>query len=498
MELTTENILMIGSAMLIFSIIIVKAGFRFGIPSLLVFLAAGMFMGVDGLGISFSNYSTAQFIGIMSLSIILFSGGVDTNFSDIKPVLLPGVALATFGVMLTAAFTGVFIWIVASWFGLSFTLPQSLLLASVMSSTDSASVFALLRSKGLALKENLRPLLELESGSNDPMAFLLAMAAIAYINAGEFSYEGIANFGIQIAVGVLTGVAAAKIIVWVVNHINLSNQSLYSVFIFACVLFVYSVTDALRGNGYLAVYLAGLAVGNSRMIHKRNITRFFEDFTWLWQIVMFLTLGLLVNPKELLPVAGMGLAVGAFMIVFGRPLSVMLCLAPFRRFSRNAVNYVSWVGLRGAVPIVFATYLLTYEVEQAQTMFNIVFFITILSLVVQGMTVPAMARILGVDDKTPQDATAFGVELPEEIKSAMAEIEVTPEILAGGDTLSNFKLPEHTLVMMVRRGTSFFIPKGGTKLAAGDKLLVISDKDEDLKSAFEKMGVSRYTWDRRA
>ena len=186
------------------------------------------------------------------------------------------------------------------------------------------------------------------------------------------------------------------------------------------------------------------------------------------------------------------------MIVFGRPLSVMLCLAPFRRFSRNAVNYVSWVGLRGAVPIVFATYLLTYEVEQAQTMFNIVFFITILSLVVQGMTVPAMARILGVDDKTPQDATAFGVELPEEIKSAMAEIEVTPEILAGGDTLSNFKLPEHTLVMMVRRGTSFFIPKGGTKLAAGDKLLVISDKDEDLKSAFEKMGVSRYTWDRRA
>ena len=197
MELTTENILMIGSAMLIFSIMIVKAGFRFGIPSLLVFLAAGMFMGVDGLGISFSNYSTAQFIGIMSLSIILFSGGVDTSFSDIKPVLLPGVVLATFGVMLTAAFTGVFIWIVASWFGLSFTLPQSLLLASVMSSTDSASVFALLRSKGLALKENLRPLLELESGSNDPMAFLLAMATIAYINVGELSYEGIANFGIN-------------------------------------------------------------------------------------------------------------------------------------------------------------------------------------------------------------------------------------------------------------------------------------------------------------
>ena len=430
-ELTTENILLIGSVMLIFSIMIVKAGFRFGVPSLLVFLAAGMFMGVDGLGISFQNYSTAQFIGIMSLSIILFSGGVDTKFSDIRPVLFPGVVLATFGVVFTAFFTGAFIWAVASFFDLSFTFPQSLLLASVMSSTDSASVFALLRSKGLALKENLRPLLELESGSNDPMAFLLAMATISYINAGEFSYSG-------------------------------------------------------------------LAVGNSRMIHRRSITRFFDDFSWLWQIVMFLTLGLLVNPSELLPVAGMGLAVGAFMILFGRPMSVVLCLAPFRKFSRSAVNYVSWVGLRGAVPIVFATYLLTYEVSQAHTMFNIVFFITILSLVVQGMTVTTMARLLGVDDKTPEDATAFGVELPEEIKSAMVEIEVTPEILAGGDTLASFKLPEHTLVMMVRRGTSFFIPKGGTKLAAGDKLLVISDKDEDLKSSLEKMGITQYMWDRRS
>lgn len=497
-ELTTENILLIGSVMLIFSIMIVKAGFRFGVPSLLVFLAAGMFMGVDGLGISFQNYSTAQFIGIMSLSIILFSGGVDTKFSDIRPVLFTGVVLATFGVVFTAFFTGAFIWAVASFFGLSFTFPQSLLLASVMSSTDSASVFALLRSKGLALKENLRPLLELESGSNDPMAFLLAMATISYINAGEFSYSGLADFGIQIVVGATVGVLAAKIIVWVVNNINLSNQSLYSVFMFACVLFVYSITDALMGNGYLAVYLSGLVVGNSRMIHRRSITRFFDDFSWLWQIVMFLTLGLLVNPRELLPVAGMGLAVGAFMILFGRPMSVVLCLAPFRKFSRSAVNYVSWVGLRGAVPIVFATYLLTYEVSQAHTMFNIVFFITILSLVVQGMTVTTMARLLGVDDKTPEDATAFGVELPEEIKSAMVEIEVTPEILAGGDTLASFKLPEHTLVMMVRRGTSFFIPKGGTKLAAGDKLLVISDKDEDLKSSLEKMGITQYMWDRRS
>lgn len=497
MELTTENILMIGSLMLIFSIMIVKAGYRFGVPSLLIFLAAGMFMGIDGLGISFSDYSNAQFIGIMSLSIILFSGGVDTSFPDIKPVIFPGIVLATVGVLLTAFFTGGFIWATASLFGINFSFAQSLLLASVMSSTDSASVFALLRSKGLALKQNLRPLLELESGSNDPMAFLLAMGTIAYMQADEFSTEVLTNFGIQIAVGILVGFLSAKIIVWVVNHINLSNQSLYSVFIFACVLFVYSVTDALRGNGYLAVYLAGLFVGNSKMIHRRNITRFFDDFTWLWQIVMFLTLGLLVNPNELLPVAGMGLAIGVFMIVLGRPLSVVICLAPFRKFTRDAVKYVSWVGLRGAVPIVFATYLLTYEVPEARTMFNIVFFITILSLVVQGMTVTSMARWLGVDDKTPADATSFGVELPEEIKSAMAEIEVTPDILAGGDTLASFKLPEHTLVMMVRRGASFFIPKGGTKLLAGDKLLVISDKDEDLKSAFSKMGITQFTWDKR-
>ncbi len=493
----TQNVLFIGSLILIISILIGKAGYKYGLPSLLLFLGVGMFIGVDGIGLPFENHANAQFIGTMALSIILFSGGMDTKISDIRPVAKQGILLATLGVLLTAIFTGLFIWGVARIFHSSLTFAESMLLAAVMSSTDSASVFSLLRSKGLALKENLRPLLELESGSNDPMAFMIATALIGYINEGSgISVETFIDFFIQIGVGVVFGIAFARIIIWSVNRINLDNQSLYSVFLVAWTFFLFSATDYLGGNGYLAVYLAGLIVGNSRMIHRKNIARFFDDFAWLWQIVMFLMLGMLVTPSELLPIAAMGISVGLFMILLGRPLSVIICLAPFKKFSRSAIKYTSWVGLRGAVPIIFATYLLTENIPHSRDMFNIVFFITILSLIVQGMTVISSARFFGVEDDTPPDATYFGVELPDEIKSAMAEIEVNADILSNGDTLSQFNLPPNTLVMMVRRGTSFFIPRGDTKLQESDKLLVISDKDEDLKTTFAQMGVRAYKFDK--
>ena len=484
--------MLVGSLMLIFSIFVGRAGHKFGLPSLLLFIAAGMMMGVDGLGIHFDNHSATQFVGILALCIILFTGGLDTKLESIIPVWKAGVVLATVGVALTALFTGTFIFFAAKLSSINFSFAESLLLASIMSSTDSASVFALLRSKRLALKENLKPLLELESGSNDPMAYMLAMAIIAYMNAGSVSGGAAGAFVVQILVGAAVGVGIGKLVVLIANKVRLENQSIYSVLVVGFVFLIYSLSDTLRGNGYLSVYLAGLTIGNSKMIFRRSITKFFEDFAWLWQIVMFVLLGLLVNPHELLGVAALGAAVGVFMIIFGRPLSVVLCLAPFRRFSKNAIKYVSWIGLRGAVPIIFATYLFTEGVESAQTMFNIVFFITILSLVVQGMTVGKMARVFSVADDSLEEVNSFGVEIPDEIRSAMVEILVDDSLLNGGDTLSKFPMPENTLVMMVRRGDSFFVPRGDSKILPGDKLLVISDNTDAVSAALDEKHIRYY------
>lgn len=490
MSLTFENALLVLSVMIFISIAAGLVGYRLGVPSLLILIGVGMLMGSGGVGYVYDNYRQAQFIGIAALSVILFSGGMDTRLSDIKPVWREGVVLATAGVVLTALFTGAFIYAFSSLFGNGFTFAESLLLASVMASTDSASVFSILRSKGLNLTQNLRPLLELESGSNDPMAYLLVVMLIAYIKEGVVGSAFLGTFALQMALGFAGGVILGKIAVFAASKIKLDSVSLYSIYFFSCVLFIYSFTDKLGGNGYLAVYMAGLTVGNSPIPNKRGVRGFFTTFTWLWQILMFMTLGLLVNPDELLPVAAIGLSVGVFMMLVGRPLSVFLCLAPFRKFSTAARVYVSWVGLRGAVPIIFATYPVIAQVEHANVMFNVVFFITIMSLVIQGGSVVASARLLGLGKKLEERPPDFGIELPDEIKSVTSEIKVDSNMLAEGRTLRDLNLPEHTLVVMVKRSGKYFIPRGSTEFQIGDSLLLISDDPEGMKKVYDKLGVS--------
>ena len=491
----TELILLVGSIILILSVFAGKAGFRFGLPSLLLFLGVGMLFGSDGLGIQFNSPQIAQFIGTLALSIILFSGGMDTKLSEIRPIASQGVVLATLGVLMTTFITGGFIYLVchfSSRFS-SLSLPESLLLVAVMSSTDSASVFSILRSKNVYLKENLRPTLELESGSNDPMAYLLTVILIAFIQSGGMSIpQAIIMLVMQLVIGALGGFLLGKVTVWVVNKIDIDNSSLYPILILAFSFFIFSVVTLCKGNGYLAVYIAGLVFGNSRIVHKRSIGTFFDGFTWLWQIVMFLTLGLLVNPHELLPVTHIGLGIGIFMILIARPASVFLCLLPYRNFSARAKLYISWVGLRGAVPIIFATYPLIAGIEHAHLFFNIVFFITILSLVIQGTTVTYVARKLGLVDK-PEAQDVFGIDLGDDIRSAMSEIDITPGVLEHGNCLMELDLPDHTLVVMVKRNERYFIPKGNTPLKVNDKLLVISDDDKALLSSYEKLGITEYT-----
>lgn len=499
MFFSTGNVLLIGSILLFVSLIVSKTGYRFGVPALLFFLVVGMLFGSDGLGIQFNSPSQAQFIGMIALSIILFSGGMDTKMTEIRPIIGEGIVLATFGVFITAFITGVFVFGIASVTSrhIALTLTEALLLASVMSSTDSASVFSILRSRKLHLKHNLRPMLELESGSNDPMAYLLTVLFIQLIQAADMSFGQLAlQFIIQLGLGALCGYLLGRLTILILNKINIQYQSLYPILLLALVFFIFSFTNLLHGNGYLAVYIGGVVVGNRTFVHKKSVTSFFDGFAWLCQIVMFLALGLLVNPHELLGVATLGLLVGVFLILVARPVSVFLCLLPFRKLPFKGRLFVSWVGLRGAVPIIFATYPQIAGIPHADLIFNIVFFITILSLVVQGMTIPSFAQWLGLGEPAPKTSNTFGMALPEEIKSAMSEIEITEQLLKKGDLLMSLPLPENTLVAMLKRDNSYIVPKGKTRLCPGDKLLVITDNEKELINTYENLGITDYTFEK--
>ena len=487
-----ENILLVWALLLFVAVVAGKVAYRFGAPALLLFLGVGMVFGLKF--INFQSFEFTQFIGMLALCIILFSGGMDTKFSEIKPILGPGVVLATFGVAMTALLCGTFTYFFSGWMGLALSFPVALLLAATMASTDSASVFSILRSKKQGLRQNLRPLLELESGSNDPMAYMLTILLVSIaVSSGQSVGvgESIVKFIIQMLVGAGLGYGIGRVAVFTINHINFkSNTSLYTVLLLAFVFFSFSFTTLVWGNGYLAVYITGLVVGNHKIVHKSNLTSFLDGFTWLAQIVMFLTIGLLVNVDEMLrpEVLILGCAVGGFLMLVARPIAVLVSLAPFRRFTFKARMYVSWVGLRGAVPIIFATYPIVAGVENGRLIFNVVFLVTLLSLIIQGTTVSSMANWLGLAfvEKEP----LFKVGVPDSIKSSFSELEVTDSMLAGGCQLRDIAIPDNTLVIMISRDDAYFVPRGSTELAVGDRLLVVSDRnEEELQAMYDELGI---------
>lgn len=484
MILDTENIVLIGSILLFVSIIASKFSSKLGTPTLLLFLIVGMLFGVDGVGIQFDSPGTTQFIGMLALSIILFSGGMETKLSDIKPVIAEGVTLATLGVLLTAGISSIFIYYVGQFVGVNLSYIEAFLLGAVMSSTDSASVFSIFSTKKQGLKENLRPLLELESGSNDPMAYILTVVLLGMIESGNMSWgDAVGSFFVQMIVGALLGYLLGKLTVISINRINLKNKSLYSILLLAMAFFVFAMTDTIGGNGYLAVYLAGVVVGNNKIYNKRSLAAFFDGFSWLFQIIMFITLGLLVTPHKLWDIALFG-SIIAFVIIFiSRPIAVFVSLAPFRKLSAKARTYVSWVGLRGAVPIIFATYPMVEGLENADAIFNTVFLITIISLIVQGTTVTGMANILGLSTKAVEKG--FDIALPDEVKAKLTELKVTEEFLVKGNTLRDINLPKDILVMMIRRGNNYIVPRGDTSIELNDILLFIKEDQSD-DSEFKK------------
>ena len=490
MIINAEHFLLVGAILLFVAVMAGKVAYRFNAPALLLFLAVGLFFGYDIL--SFNSPELTQFIGMVSLCIILFSGGMDTKFSEIRPVLPIGITLATAGVLTTALLLGGFIYFAAPWLGYELSFPIALLLASTISSTDSASVFSILRTRRQGLRENLRPLLELESGSNDPMAYILVVLLVKMLGGDgeEMNIGGaILMFIVQMTVGALIGYIFGRVSVWIINKINIDNASLYSVLLLACVFFTFSFTSLIKGNGYLAVYIAGLIVGNNKLVNKRTVNTFFDGITWLFQIIMFLMLGLLVNLDQVIQLRTLllGVIAGSFLILVARPIATWLCLAPFRKLSKRARNYISWVGLRGAVPIIFATYPWVAKIEGAELIFNVVFVMTIISLVVQGTTVSSMAELLGL--AYAEKESKFSSALQDKVKSAFTEIAVTEQMLVEGNTLNKVSLPDNTLVVMVCRDGDYFVPKGSAQLQMGDKLLILSDRNDELAAHYKEYGV---------
>ncbi|WKB80435.1 potassium/proton antiporter [Cellulophaga lytica] len=475
MNLTIENILLVGSILLFISIIVGKTSYKFGVPTLLLFLVIGMLAGSDGIGgIKFDDPKLAQFIGIVSLNFILFSGGLDTNWNTVKPILKEGIVLSTIGVLLTAVTIGTFVFYITN-----FTIYESMLLGSIVSSTDAAAVFSILRSKNLALKNNLRPTLELESGSNDPMAYVLTLAFLTLvINQDQSIFSIIPMFIQQMAFGAIAGFGFGKLSKYIINKIKLDFEGLYPVLVIALMFITFSATDFVGGNGFLAIYICAVYLGNQDLIHKKTILKMYDGLAWLMQIVLFLTLGLLVFPSKIIPVFGIGILISLFLILVARPVSVFLSLLFFKMKFRRRF-YISWVGLRGAVPIVFATYPLLAGIDKADMMFNIVFFISVSSVLIQGTTLSVMAKWLNVAlPNEEKKLSATDLLLEDNPKALIKEIPVTANCYAVNKKIVDLGFPKHAIIAMIRRDNKYVTPNGSTVIEDKDILVVLADKQE--------------------
>ncbi len=378
--------------LLLTSILAGKTSSRFGLPTLIFFLIIGVLAGSEGVGgIYFDDPHVAEFIGVVALNFILFSGGLDTDWQEIKPVAWRGIMLSTIGVFVTALTVGFFVHYV-----LGFTLLEGLLLGAIVSSTDAAAVFSILRGRGIKLKGSIAGLLEFESGSNDPMSYFLTVAltgiiATGQVEPGALIFSFVKGFLIGGAMGYLMG----RISVWTINKIKLEIEGLYPVLVLGLAMFTYSATHFIGGNGFLAIYICALIMGNSKFVYKSILKNFYDGQAWLMQIVLFLTLGLLVFPSRVIPIMDVGLLIAGFLMFVARPAGVFTSLA-FSDATLKTKIFISWVGLRGAVPMVFATYPVIAGLEKADLIFNLVFFISVSSVLLQGTSLAIVARWLKI------------------------------------------------------------------------------------------------------
>lgn len=479
-----ETVLLWIAVLIFVSVVSSKLADRFAVPVLLLFLAIGILAGSEGIGgIDFNDAQTAKSIGIVALIFIIFSGGFDTDWKETRSVAWPGIILSTAGVLLTAVIAGCF-----AVYILKFSLLEGMLLGSIVSSTDAAAVFSVLRSKRISMKAPLKPLLEFESGSNDPMAVFLTVGFISLLTVKDMGIgELIPRFLLDMSVGAMTGYFMARFIILFINRLKLEHEGLYPVVMISLVMLTYGVAVTFKGNGFLAVYIAGLMLGQAQFPNKKMIMRFHDGIAWLMQITMFVTLGLLVFPSRLLPLAGAGAMFTVLLMLVARPVSVLLCLLPFRMELRKK-SMVAWVGLRGAVPIILATFPFMAGIPQAETIFNVVFFVVIASVFIQGTSIPFVSRLLKLDEplpKRPNYPIAF--EKTGTIDADLTDVIVPYDSASVGKKIGDLGVPDKCLIVMIARGGAYVIPSGATEIEGGDVLLALASP-EDLSALQRILG----------
>jgi len=475
---SVDQMLIVTATLLVVGVLASKISNRLGVPALLLFLLIGMLAGSEGIGgIPFEDARLTQMLGIIALSFILFSGGLETRWGEVSGVLWRGLSLSTIGVVVTAIVAGG-----AATLLLNFSWREGLLLGAIMSSTDAAAVFAVLRSRGVSLKGTTKPLLELESGSNDPMAVFLTMAMIRLVNRPDGPVLDLAiMFVVQVIGGAATGYVLGKASVIVINRLKLEAEGLYPVLTLSVVLLAYGLASLFKGNGFLAVYLAGIMMGNSDFIHKRSLLRFHDGLAWLMQITMFVTLGLLAYPSRLIPVAGSGFLIVGVLMFVARPAGVFLSLALAKMGLRHKL-LVSWVGLRGAVPIVLATFPLIAGVPNPELYFNVVFFVVLTSVLLQGTTITLVAGWLRLRAPLAR-ARQYPLEYVSRGRSRndLADVPIPDGSTAAGRQIVDLKLPKSTLIVLIGRGDDYMVPQGSTVLQTGDVMLVLGE-DQDVEA----------------
>ena len=463
-----DLVLVLACALVLVSILASKASGWAGVPALLLFLGIGMLAGSEGLGgIYFDDAWVTRAVGVVALALILYSGGLDTRWASIRPVLGRGVVLATFGTLVTAGLVGLFvIWLT--------DLPplQALLLGAVVCSTDAAAVFSILRARQVRLPGDVRSLLELESGSNDPMAVFLTVSLITAITTeGGSPLEFVASFFLQMGLGLALGYGFGRAMAWLLDRIALDHDGLYPVLSLTLVLLTFGATQYAGGSGFLAVYVAGLVMGGRAYLHKRSLARFHDGLAWLGQIAMFVTLGLLVFPSRILPVLGVAVLTAVFLTLVARPVAVYASL--FRsRFSLREQTLIGWAGLRGAVPIVLATFPLVAGVSGGETLFNIVFFVVLASTLIQGTTIPAVARWLRIEGPAFESEPAWA---GEPVRRDLVEFRVPEDSPLVGRRIAQAGLPGGADAVLLRRYDTYVVVRGSTRLRRDDVVLFLTD-----------------------